>query len=106
MPSCGNQILVESDRWGGTPLDQLLCHARKPSGAIGTAVAQQSLRGVPCFCNAPRMNTVEACIQFKPGLVTAEGAQRAAASPSDRPRSAKASSLACQTAMLCSAAKG
>ena len=42
-------------------------------GAIGTAVAQQSLRGVLCFCNSPLMNTVEAYIQFKPGLITAEG---------------------------------
>ena len=54
--------------------------AQKPSGvigtspgAIGTAVAQQSLRGVLCFCNSPLMNTVEAYIQFKPGLITAEG---------------------------------
>ncbi|WP_374483905.1 NADPH-dependent FMN reductase [Zoogloea sp.] len=42
-------------------------------GAIGTAVAQQSLRGVLCFCNAPLMNTVEAYIQFKPGLITEDG---------------------------------
>lgn len=42
-------------------------------GAIGTAVAQQSLRGVLCFCNSPLMNTVEAYIQFSPGLITAEG---------------------------------
>jgi chromate reductase len=54
--------------------------AQKPSGvigtspgAIGTAVAQQSLRGVLCFCNSPLMNTVEAYIQFKPGLITADG---------------------------------
>ena len=54
--------------------------ARKPSGvigtspgAIGTAVAQQSLRGVLCFCNSPLMNTVEAYIQFKPGLIGADG---------------------------------
>ena len=53
---------------------------RKPSGvigtspgAIGTAVAQQSLRGVLCFCNSPLMNNVEAYIQFKPGLITPEG---------------------------------
>lgn len=42
-------------------------------GAIGTAVAQQSLRGVLCFCNSPLMNQVEAYIQFKPGLITADG---------------------------------
>jgi chromate reductase len=54
--------------------------ARKPSGligtspgAIGTALAQQSLRGVLCFCNSPLMNTVEAYIQFKPSLISAEG---------------------------------
>ena len=42
-------------------------------GAIGTAVAQQSLRGVLCYCNSPLMNQVEAYIQFKPGLITANG---------------------------------
>ena len=53
---------------------------RKPSavigtspGAIGTAVAQQSLRSVLSFCNAPQMNAPEAYIQFTPGLVTDEG---------------------------------
>lgn len=54
--------------------------ARKPSavigtspGAIGTALAQQSLRGVLCFCNSPLMNQVEAYIQFKPGLINGAG---------------------------------
>ena len=54
--------------------------ARKPSavigaspGAIGTAVAQQHLRSVMCFCNSPLMNTVEAYIQFKPGLIAPGG---------------------------------
>ena len=53
---------------------------RKPSavigtspGAIGTAVAQQSLRSVLSFCNAPQMNAPEAYIQFTPGLITDEG---------------------------------
>jgi chromate reductase len=41
-------------------------------GAIGTAVAQQSLRSVLGFLNAPQMNTVEAYIQFTPGLITDE----------------------------------
>ena len=36
-------------------------------------MAQQSLRGVLCFRNSPLMNTVEAYIQFTPGLITAEG---------------------------------
>ncbi|MGO4550250.1 NADPH-dependent FMN reductase [Lysobacter sp. 2RAF19] len=42
-------------------------------GAIGTAVAQQHLRSVLCFCNSPLMNTVEAYLQFKPGLITEQG---------------------------------
>jgi chromate reductase len=53
---------------------------RKPSavigtspGAIGTAVAQQSLRSVLSFCNSPQMNTIEAYIQFKPGLFSEDG---------------------------------
>src|SRR5207342_1277760 len=54
--------------------------ARKPSavigtspGAIGTAVAQQSLRSVLSFCNSPQMNSPEAYIQSKPGLITPDG---------------------------------
>jgi chromate reductase, NAD(P)H dehydrogenase (quinone) len=53
---------------------------RKPSavigtspGAIGTAVAQQDLRSVLGFLNAPQMNAPEAYIQFTPGLITDEG---------------------------------
>jgi len=53
---------------------------RKPSavigastGSIGTAVAQQSLRGVLSFCNSPQMNAPEAYIQFKPGMITDDG---------------------------------
>ncbi len=42
-------------------------------GAIGTAVAQQQLRSVLSFCNSPQMNSPEAYIQFKPGLIDAEG---------------------------------
>jgi chromate reductase len=35
-------------------------------GQIGTAVAQQSLRGVLSFCNARQMTAPEAYIHFKP----------------------------------------
>lgn len=42
-------------------------------GAIGTALAQQALRGVLGFCNSPQMNAIEAYIQFKPGLITEDG---------------------------------
>jgi chromate reductase, NAD(P)H dehydrogenase (quinone) len=54
--------------------------ARKPSavigaspGAIGTAVAQQHLRSLLSFCNSPQMNSPEAYVQFKPGMITDEG---------------------------------
>jgi chromate reductase, NAD(P)H dehydrogenase (quinone) len=53
---------------------------RKPSavigaspGKIGTAVAQQHLRSVLAFCNSPLMNSIEAYIQFEPGLITDTG---------------------------------
>jgi chromate reductase, NAD(P)H dehydrogenase (quinone) len=42
-------------------------------GSIGTALAQQGLRGVLCFCNSPLMNDVEAYIHFTPGLITPNG---------------------------------
>jgi chromate reductase len=65
--------------WASRPWGQN-SFAKKPSGvigtspgAIGTAVAQQSLRGVLCFCNSPLMNQVEAYVQFTPDLITAEG---------------------------------
>ncbi|MCJ0825130.1 NAD(P)H-dependent oxidoreductase [Luteimonas sp. 50] len=66
--------------WASRPWGQN-SFTRKPSGvigtspgAIGTAVAQQDLRSVLCFCNSPLMNTVEAYIQFKPGLIEEDGA--------------------------------
>jgi chromate reductase, NAD(P)H dehydrogenase (quinone) len=65
--------------WASRPYGQN-SFARKPSavigaspGSIGTAVAQQSLRSVLSFCNSPQMNSPEAYIQFKPGLITPEG---------------------------------
>jgi chromate reductase len=65
--------------WASRPWGQN-SFARKASGvigtspgSIGTAVAQQQLRGVLCFCNSPLMNTMEAYIQFKPGLITEDG---------------------------------
>jgi chromate reductase len=65
--------------WASRPYGQNSFH-RKPSavigtspGGIGTALAQQSLRGVLAFCNSPMMNSIEAYIQFKPGLITDDG---------------------------------
>jgi chromate reductase len=54
--------------------------ARKPAaiigtspGKIGTAVAQSHLRSILAFCNAPLMNSIEAYVQFEPGLVSDDG---------------------------------
>lgn len=54
--------------------------ARKPSavigtspGKIGTAVGQQHLRSILAFCNSPQMNSIEAYIQFEPGLIAEDG---------------------------------
>ena len=65
--------------WASRPWGQN-SFARKPSGvigasigSIGTALAQQNLRGVLCFCNSPLMNTVEAYIHFVPGLISSDG---------------------------------
>jgi chromate reductase len=65
--------------WASRPKGQN-SFARKPSavigtspGAIGTAVAQQQLRSVLSFCNAPQMNSPEAYIQFKDGLIDEHG---------------------------------
>lgn len=43
------------------------------TGRIGTAVAQQALRGVLSFCNARQMTAPEAYITFSPGLITDDG---------------------------------
>jgi chromate reductase, NAD(P)H dehydrogenase (quinone) len=43
------------------------------TGKIGTAIAQQHLRSVLGFCNAPQMNAPEAYIQLTPGLLADDG---------------------------------
>ena len=65
--------------WASRPWGQN-SFTRKPSaiigasiGAIGTAVAQQSLRSVLSFCNSPQMNAIEAYIHFTPDLVNDDG---------------------------------
>jgi chromate reductase len=65
--------------WASRPYGQN-SFARKPSavigaspGALGTAVAQQSLRSVLSFCNSPQMNAPEAYIQFEPGVFADDG---------------------------------
>lgn len=75
IPGC----LKNAIDWASRPWGQN-AFTRKPSGiigtspgAIGTAVCQSHLRGVLCFCNSPLMNNVEAYIQYRPGLITADG---------------------------------
>lgn len=65
--------------WASRPYGQN-AFTRKPSavigaspGKIGTAVAQQHLRSILAFCNSPLMNSIEAYIQFEPGLITNDG---------------------------------
>lgn len=65
--------------WASRPYGQN-AFRRKPSavigcspGAIGTAIAQQHLRGVLGFCNSPQMNAPEAYIQAKAGFFAADG---------------------------------
>jgi chromate reductase len=65
--------------WGSRPYGQN-SFSRKPSavigtspGAIGTAVAQQSLRSVLSFCNSPQMNSPEAYIHYRKDLFDDEG---------------------------------
>jgi chromate reductase len=43
------------------------------SGRIGTALAQQTLRGVLSFCNARQMTAPEAYIQFSPEVFPGDG---------------------------------
>src|SRR5215470_15215769 len=65
--------------WASRPWGQN-SFTRKPSavigtstGKIGTAIAQTHLRSILAFCNSPLMNSIEAYIQFEPGLITDEG---------------------------------
>ncbi|HEU4807614.1 MAG TPA: NADPH-dependent FMN reductase [Homoserinimonas sp.] len=69
-----NAIDWASRPWGDNSF------AGKPSaviggsiGAIGTAVAQQSVRSALSFCNSPQMNAPEAYIHITEGLITDDG---------------------------------
>ena len=46
---------------------------KREADAIGTALAQQSLRHVLSFCNARQMTAPEAYIQYSPEVFTEEG---------------------------------
>lgn len=49
------------------------------TGQLGTALAQQSLRGVLSFCNARQMTSPEAYIKFTPEVFTTDGEVRSEA---------------------------
>ncbi|CAH0201041.1 Chromate reductase [Microbacterium oxydans] len=62
-----NAIDWASRPWGQNSFDHIPAAVIGASvGAIGTALAQQSLRGVLSFCNARQMTAPEAYIQFNP----------------------------------------
>jgi chromate reductase, NAD(P)H dehydrogenase (quinone) len=69
-----NAIDWASRPWGQNSFDHVPTAIIGASiGAIGTAVAQQSLRAVLAFCNARQMTAPEAYIHFSPDLFTGDG---------------------------------
>jgi chromate reductase, NAD(P)H dehydrogenase (quinone) len=69
-----NAIDWASRPWGQNSFDHVpaaVCGASP--GQIGTALAQQSLRGVLSFCNARQMTAPECYITLRPGLITDDG---------------------------------
>ena len=65
-----NAIDWASRPWGHNSFDHMPAAVIGASiGQIGTAVAQQSLRGVLSFCNARQMTAPEAYIQLEPGSI-------------------------------------
>ena len=69
-----NAIDWASRPWGQNSFDHMPAAVIGASiGQIGTAVAQQSLRGVLSFCNARQMTAPEAYIHFKPEVYADSG---------------------------------
>ena len=69
-----NAIDWASRPWGQNSFDHIPAAVIGASaGAIGTALAQQSLRGVLSFCNARQMTAPEAYIRYTPEIFTADG---------------------------------
>jgi chromate reductase len=69
-----NAIDWASRPWGQNSFDHMpaaVCGAS--IGQIGTAVAQQSLRGVLSFCNARQMTAPECYVQFTPEVFPDSG---------------------------------
>jgi chromate reductase len=69
-----NAIDWASRPWGENSFDHIPAAGIGASvGSIGTAVAQQSLRGVLSFCNARQMTAPEAYIHYTPEVFTDDG---------------------------------
>jgi chromate reductase len=69
-----NAIDWASRPWGQNSFDHIPAAVVGASiGQIGTAVAQQSLRGVLSFCNARQMTAPEAYIQYSPEVFSEDG---------------------------------
>src|SRR5207244_9484490 len=69
-----NAIDWASRPWGQNAFDHIPAAVIGASiGQIGTAVAQQSLRGVLSFCNARQMTAPEAYITFSPATFPGNG---------------------------------
>jgi chromate reductase, NAD(P)H dehydrogenase (quinone) len=69
-----NAIDWASRPWGQNSFDHVPAAVIGASkGAIGTALAQQSLRGVLSYCNARQMTAPEAYIQFSADVFTDDG---------------------------------
>ncbi len=69
-----NAIDWASRPWGQNSFDHIPAGVIGASqGQIGTALAQQSLRGVLSFCNARQMTAPEAYIQYSPTVFLDDG---------------------------------
>jgi chromate reductase len=62
------------EQWGENSFAQIPAAVIGTSaGQIGTAMAQQSLRGVLSFCNARQMTSPEAYIRYSPEIFPGDG---------------------------------
>jgi len=69
-----NALDWASRPWGQNAFDQVPAAViGASSGSIGTALAQQSLRGVLSFCNARQMTAPEAYIKYSAELFPGDG---------------------------------
>jgi chromate reductase len=69
-----NAIDWVSRPWGQNSFDQIPAAVIGASaGQLGTAMAQQSLRGVLSYCNARQMTAPEAYIRYSPKIFPGDG---------------------------------